>query len=47
MFFSIWDESGELVFDSGDDFARIVLDQDPANFNSTNDNNQSGDDRWW
>ncbi|MCG9554689.1 choice-of-anchor I family protein [Vibrio sp. Isolate31] len=43
--FSIWNESGELVFDSGDDFARIVLDQDPANFNSTNDNNQSGDDR--
>ncbi|MCB5361053.1 choice-of-anchor I family protein [Vibrio lentus] len=43
--FSIWDESGELVFDSGDDFARIVLDQDPENFNSTNDNNQSGDDR--
>ena len=43
--FSIWDESGELVFDSDDDFARIVLDQDPANFNSTNDNNQSGDDR--
>ena len=43
--FSIWDESGELVFDSGDDFARIVLAQDPANFNSTNDNNQSGDDR--
>ncbi|NOH33369.1 choice-of-anchor I family protein [Vibrio chagasii] len=43
--FSIWNESGELVFDSGDDFARIVLEQDPANFNSTNDNNQSGDDR--
>ncbi|PMN99830.1 alkaline phosphatase [Vibrio sp. 10N.222.55.F9] len=43
--FSIWGESGELVFDSGDDFARIVLDQDPENFNSTNDNNQSGDDR--
>ncbi|MGF1823229.1 choice-of-anchor I family protein [Vibrio splendidus] len=43
--FSIWDEAGELVFDSGDDFARIVLEQDPANFNSTNDNNQSGDDR--
>ena len=33
------------MFDSGDDFARIVLEQDPANFNSTNDNNQSGDDR--
>ncbi|MEZ8154004.1 choice-of-anchor I family protein [Vibrio splendidus] len=43
--FSIWDEPGELVFDSGDDFARIVLEQDPENFNSTNDNNQSGDDR--
>ncbi|MFA0013975.1 choice-of-anchor I family protein [Vibrio lentus] len=43
--FSIWDESGELVFDSGDDFARVVLEQDPANFNSTNDNNLSGDDR--
>ena len=43
--FSIWDESGELVFDSGDDFARIVYEQDPNNFNSTNDNNQSGDDR--
>jgi YVTN family beta-propeller protein len=43
--FSIWDQSGELVFDSGDDFARIVLEQDPANFNSTNDNNQSGDAR--
>ncbi|MFA0057172.1 choice-of-anchor I family protein [Vibrio echinoideorum] len=43
--FSIWDQSGELVFDSGDDFARIVLEQDPENFNSTNDNNQSGDDR--
>lgn len=43
--FSIWNDSGELVFDSGDDFARIVLEQDPANFNSTNDNNQSGDDR--
>ncbi|PMM63662.1 choice-of-anchor I family protein [Vibrio splendidus] len=43
--FSIWDQSGELVFDSGDDFARIVLEQDPKNFNSTNDNNQSGDDR--
>ncbi|MFV8463584.1 choice-of-anchor I family protein [Vibrio campbellii] len=43
--FSIWNDSGELVFDSGDDFARIVLEQDPANFNSTNDNNESGDDR--
>ncbi|MDK9738889.1 choice-of-anchor I family protein [Vibrio sp. D404a] len=43
--FSIWDESGELVFDSGDDFAKIVYQQQPEHFNSTNDNNMSGDDR--
>jgi hypothetical protein len=43
--FSIWNESGELVFDSGDDFAKIVYQQQPEHFNSTNDNNMSGDDR--
>ena len=43
--FSIWDESGKRVFDSGDDFARITLDANPNNFNSTNDNNTSADDR--
>ncbi|MCA0934054.1 choice-of-anchor I family protein [Vibrio alginolyticus] len=43
--FSIWDENGELVFDSGDDFARIALINEGKHFNSTNDTNNSGDDR--
>ncbi|WP_023603077.1 choice-of-anchor I family protein [Aliivibrio logei] len=43
--FSIWDEFGELVFDSGDEFARIVFEKNKENFNSTNDNNSSADDR--
>ncbi len=43
--FSIWDENGELVFDSGDDFARIALINEGIHFNSTNDSNDSGDDR--
>ncbi|CAE6934339.1 choice-of-anchor I family protein [Vibrio sp. B1FLJ16] len=43
--FSIWDENGELVFDSGDDFARIALINEGKYFNSTNDSNDSGDDR--
>ncbi|OCH15614.1 MULTISPECIES: choice-of-anchor I family protein [unclassified Aliivibrio] len=43
--FSIWDESGELVFDSGDEFARVVFEKNKENFNSTNDNNSSADDR--
>ncbi|NMT56951.1 alkaline phosphatase, partial [Vibrio parahaemolyticus] len=43
--FTIWDENGKLVFDSGDDFATIALLNEGKNFNSTNDNNNSGDDR--
>ncbi|WP_417876949.1 choice-of-anchor I family protein [Vibrio sp.] len=43
--FSIWDENGELVFDSGDDFATIALINQGKHFNSTNDSNSSGDDR--
>ncbi len=43
--FSIWDENGELVFDSGDDFATIALINEGKHFNSTNDSNSSGDDR--
>ncbi|RDH46550.1 choice-of-anchor I family protein [Zooshikella ganghwensis] len=43
--FSIWDEHGQLVYDSGDDFAKIVLTSEKQHFNSTNDNNDSGDDR--
>ncbi|BBM66961.1 alkaline phosphatase [Vibrio alfacsensis] len=43
--FSIWDENAKLIFDSGDDFAKIALMNQGKNFNSTNDNNESGDDR--
>ncbi|MDP5253194.1 MULTISPECIES: choice-of-anchor I family protein [unclassified Vibrio] len=43
--FSIWDDKGHLVFDSQDQFANIVAEQSPNTFNSTNDNNQSADDR--
>lgn len=43
--FTIWNDQGEAVYDSGDEFANIVLMSDKANFNSTNDNNASADDR--
>ncbi|MGF1751143.1 choice-of-anchor I family protein [Vibrio cionasavignyae] len=43
--FSIWSDAGERVFDSGDEFATVVLSQEKAHFNSTNDNNHSADDR--
>ena len=43
--FSIWDEFGNLVYDSGNEFERILADLDPENFNSTDDENQSGKNR--
>nr|WP_217906457.1 choice-of-anchor I family protein [Vibrio sp. JPW-9-11-11] len=43
--FSIWNEQGELVFDSADEFAKIVLNAETEHFNSSNDNNDSADDR--
>lgn len=43
--FSIRDEAGNLVFDSGDDFERITAVADRANFNSDNDENGSFDSR--
>lgn len=43
--FSIWSESGCLVFDSGDDFERILAAAEPANFNSDNEENGSFDTR--
>ena len=36
--FSIWDEAGNLVFDSGDDFEQIVAERYPEVFNASNDN---------
>jgi DNA-binding beta-propeller fold protein YncE len=43
--FSIWDEAGGLVFDSGDDFEQITAERFPAQFNSNNDDNDSFDSR--
>ena len=43
--FSIWNSAGELVYDSGSDFERILADVEGANFNSTNDENDSFDNR--
>jgi hypothetical protein len=43
--FSIWDEQAGLVYDSGDDIAERVFAIDSNNFNVTNDNNQSADNR--
>ncbi|MCV6596182.1 MAG: choice-of-anchor I family protein [Mangrovicoccus sp.] len=35
--FSIWDETGTLVFDSGDDFEQVIAAQLPDQFNGNND----------
>jgi 2',3'-cyclic-nucleotide 2'-phosphodiesterase/3'-nucleotidase/5'-nucleotidase len=43
--FSIWNSAGTLVFDSGDDFETITASLLPDNFNSTNDENGSFDNR--
>ncbi|MGI8758507.1 MAG: choice-of-anchor I family protein [Acidimicrobiales bacterium] len=43
--FSIRDEAGNLVFDSGDDFERITAAALPEEFNSNNDENDSFDTR--
>jgi len=43
--FSIWSASGELVFDSGSDFEDITASELPDDFNSTNDENDSFDNR--
>ena len=42
--FSIWDEKGQLVFDSGDDFERITAEALGKNFNNNDDKTQ-GDSR--
>lgn len=41
--FSIWNEQGDLVFDSGDDLAKKAFAADNENFNTTNDNNDTGE----
>jgi len=39
--FSIWTESGDLVFDSGDAFEQITAGQLPDHFNANNDDNKA------
>lgn len=41
--FSVWNADGELVFDSGSDFARIIANRFPENFNASNDDNDLDD----
>ncbi len=43
--FSIWGADGALIFDSGDQFERITAETYPDDFNATNDENGSFDDR--
>lgn len=43
--FSIWSNTGTLVYDSGDDFEQRIAVAEPDNFNSTNDENDSFDNR--
>jgi 2',3'-cyclic-nucleotide 2'-phosphodiesterase / 3'-nucleotidase / 5'-nucleotidase len=37
--FSIWSDSGKLVFDSGSEFERIIAERFPKNFNADNEAN--------
>ena len=39
--FSIWDDAGQLVFDSGDQIEQIIADQSPLFFNLSNDKNST------
>lgn len=39
--FTIWDENGSMVFDSGDDFEQITALVFPDNFNANNDENDA------
>lgn len=41
--FSIWKADGTLVFDSGEDFERILAERHPEHFNASNDANEADD----
>ncbi len=43
--FSIWDENMNLIYDSGDELESILAQEEPSHFNSTNDDNDSFDNR--
>lgn len=42
--FSIWNQAGDLVFDSGDDFEKILIERHADNFNNNSSENK-GDNR--
>lgn len=43
--FAIWDQFGNLIFESGDEFEQITAESYPEDFNSTNDENDSFENR--
>lgn len=43
--FSIWQANGDLLWDSGDDLSKKAYADNHAYWNTTNDNNESNDDR--
>jgi len=43
--FAIWDAKGKLVFDSGDQFERVLAERYPKDFNADNEENHSFDSR--
>jgi len=44
--FSVWNGlTGQLVWDSGDEFEQVIAEEQPEFFNSTNDDNDSFDNR--
>ena len=43
--YSVWNDEGRLVFDSGGDFEAITEERLLADFNSTDNANKSGDTR--
>lgn len=43
--FSIWNKNGQRIYDSGADFERITAKLLPADFNATNDENDTFDNR--
>ncbi len=43
--FSIWNADGTLVYDSGSDLEQLIAAEEPDNFNATDDENDSFDDR--
>lgn len=43
--FSVWNDAGDLIYDSGDILERTIAEREPDDFNSTNDENGSRKNR--